>query len=57
MDYIVCCSYNPQLEMYVLALMYDLKDGLLVPPAIYLGADIKEYKFKSGKSHCSMSST
>ena len=43
--------------MDTLALTYDLKDGSVGPQTIYLGAEIKKYQVKSGKSHWSMSST
>jgi hypothetical protein len=56
-DDVLCCSHNPQAVMDALALTYDLKDGSVGPPTIYLGAEIKKYQVKSGKSHWSMSST
>ena len=50
-DDILCCSHNPQLIMNAPDFMYDLKDGSMGPPTIYLGAEIKKYQVKSGKSH------
>ncbi len=43
--------------MDTLGATYDLKEGSVGPPTIYLGAKIKKYQVKSGKSHWSMSST
>ena len=37
--------------------MYDMKDRYVRPPNIYLGAEMKKYHVRSGKSHWSMSST
>ena len=34
-----------------LGLTHDLKGGLVGPPKIYLGAEIKNYQVRSGKSH------
>ena len=51
MDNVLCCSHNPQLIIYVLALSYDIKDGSVGPPTIYLGVEINKYQVKSGKSH------
>ena len=50
------CSQNPQLIMDTLYLTYDMKDELVGPPMIYLGAEIKKYQVKSSKSHQRMSS-
>ena len=43
--------------MDALTLTYYLKDGSVGPPKIYMGAEIKKYQVRSGKSHWSMSST
>ena len=46
-----------QVIMDVLALNYELKEGLVGPLTIYLGGKIKKYQVTSGKLHCSMSNT
>ena len=43
--------------MDTLALAYYLKDRLVGPPKIYLGAEIKKHQVSSGKRHWSMLST
>ena len=55
-DRLLCFSHKPQLIIDVLDFMYDLKDGLVGPPKIYLGDYIKKYQVRSGKSYWSMSS-
>ena len=57
MDDVSCFSHNPQLIINVIALKYDMKDGSVGPPKIYLGTEINTYHIKSGKSHWSMSIT
>ena len=54
---VLCFSNSPKLVMGVLALMYDMKDGLAGPPKIYLGTEIKKYQFNSFKSHWVITST
>ena len=56
-DDVLCCLHNTQLIMYTLALIYDIKDGLVVLPRIYLSSEIKKYQVRSGKSHWRMLST
>ena len=57
MNDVLCCWNNPQLIMDTLYLAYGLRNGLVVPPTIYLGAEIKKCQVKSGKSHWSVPST
>ena len=54
---VLCCSQNPQLIMDVLVLTYDMNDGSLGPPNIYLWDQIKKYQARSGKYRWSMSIT
>ena len=56
MDDVITCSHALQAIMDDLALTYDLKEGSVREPTIYLGAEIKKYHVKSGKEHYSMSS-
>ena len=56
-DDVLCCLHNPKPIIDALDLMYDLRDGLVVPPKIYLESEIKKYQVRSGKSHWSMSCT
>ena len=50
-DNVLCCSQITQMVMYVLALTYDLKDGLVGPPDFYLVPEMKKYHVRSGKYH------
>ena len=50
-------KHTYQLIMDVMDLAYDIKDGLVVLPNIYLGAEIKKSQVKSGKSNWSILST
>ena len=50
------CSHAPQSIMDNLAMSYDLKEGSVREPRIYLGEEIKKYQVISGKEHYSMSS-
>ena len=43
--------------MDTMYLMYYLKEGWVGPPKIYLGAKIKKYQIRSGKSHWITSNT
>ena len=43
MDDVLFCLHNNRLIMDSLALKYDLKNGSVRPPKIYLGAEIKKY--------------
>ena len=54
---VLACSHSPQEILDALALMYDLKEGSVGPPMIYLGAEINKYQVKSGKEHYRISST
>ena len=56
-DCVLCCLSKPHFVMNVMALTYDLKYESVELSTIYLGAKIKKYQFKFGKSHWSMSST
>ena len=40
--------------MDALSLTYDLKEGSVGTPTIYLGAEIKKYQVASGKEHYSI---
>ena len=53
-DYVLTCSHATQVIMENLALTYDLKEGSVGEPDIYLGADINKYQGKIGKEHYSM---
>ena len=48
MDDVLVCSHDPKLIMDNLALIYDLKEGSVGKPTIYLGAKIKKYQVNSG---------
>ena len=41
---ILFCFHNPQLIMDALALEYDMKDGSVGPPNIYLGDEIRNIR-------------
>ena len=56
-DNVLDFSHAPKLIMDNLALTYELKEGSVGEPTIHLGAKIKKYQVKSGKSLCSMPST
>ena len=56
-DDVLYFLHNPQLIMDALALTYDMKDKSVGPSNIYLGAKIKKYYVRSGKSHWRMSIT
>ena len=56
-DDVLWCSFNTQLIMDALDLTYNLKDGSVVTPKIYLGTEIKKYQVGNGKSHWGISST
>ena len=43
-DDVLCCSHDAQKVMDALALSYDLKEGSMGPPTIYLGAEISKYQ-------------
>ena len=53
---VLCCLHNHQLIMDTLALTYDLKDGSLGPPKIYLSNEIKKYQVRTVKYHWKMPS-
>ena len=42
MDDVITCSHEPEAIMDDLALTYDLKEGSVREPTIYLGADINK---------------
>ena len=53
-DDVLCCLQNYHLTMDAMVLMFDIKDGSVVPPNIYLGAETNKYQVMSGKYHWSM---
>ena len=55
-DDILYCLQNPKLIMDVLSLTFDMKDGSVGPQTVYLGAEIKKYQVKIGKSYWSTAS-
>ena len=48
-DDVLACLHDPQAIMDDLALTYDLKEGSVRAPTIYLGAEIKKYQVGNGK--------
>ena len=57
MDDVLTCSHEPEAIMDNIVMPNNLKEGLVVEPTLYLGAEIKNYQVKSGKEDYSMSST
>ena len=56
-DDVLTFSHAPQAIMDDLSLTYNLKEGSVGEPTIYLVAEIKKYQVKSRKENYSMSIT
>jgi hypothetical protein len=55
-DDVLCVSHRPEVIMEALGKTYELKEGLVKPQELYLGANISKYQLPSGKEVWSISS-
>jgi Reverse transcriptase (RNA-dependent DNA polymerase) len=55
-DDVLCVSHRLEVVMEALGKTYELKEGSVKPPELYLGANISKYQLPSGKEAWSISS-